>query len=265
MKLLAALYFGAVKENLPASFTLNEQESLVWQCHRRDHAMDFLKAVPISGLNQTVAPRQFQSILKYWLAIPFFEEDSRCSMCNRPMDIYADHAVHCASEVGSKFRHDMVRDALLDICYRSGVVARKEVSLGFLSNSDKELKPADIMVHNWEDDKDVCFDVTGISPFTTSRTRNTPPGQAIIAAVSRKRTKYLHKCMTLGYGFQALAFSTMGELGDDLVLFLKRLSNCLVSHDVNHKIGNSLFHRLGIIIQKGVGAQLVARLPSIDL
>lgn len=75
--------------------------------------------------------------------------------------------------------------------------------------------------------------------------------------------KYLDKCTTHGHGFQVLAFTTLGELSEHTILFLKRLRNCLIRYDANHKIGNSLFHRLGIVIQKGVGAQLVARLPTI--
>lgn len=102
----------------------------------------------------------------------------------------------------------------------------------------------------------------GVSPFTTARTRNFTPGHAINAVVSRKCNKYLDTCAVMGYGFKSLDFSTLEELGEDLVFLLKRLRNCLVSNDANFKFGNSLFHRLGIIIQKGVDAQIVARLPT---
>lgn len=235
MKSLAMLYFSAVKENIPLCFNLSDRETHIWQCNRREHAMDFLKAVPISGLNQTVGPRQFRSILMYRLAIPFFEADSSCSVCGKPMDIYADHAVHCASEVGLKFRHDMARDGIIDIFHKAGMPSRKEVSLGLRSTDAKDLKPADIFIHNWEDGKDVCFDVTGVSPFTTASTRSFTPGHAINDVVSRKCHKYLDTCAALGYGFKALAFFTLGELGEDLVLLLRRLRNCLVNNDVNFK------------------------------
>ncbi|XP_026414846.1 uncharacterized protein LOC113310393 isoform X2 [Papaver somniferum] len=170
--------------------------------------------------------------------------------------------VHCAGEVGQKFRHYVVKDVLADMCYKAGVVARKEVSLGFSSNNVYSLRPADILFYNWEDGKDVCMDVTGVSPFTSARTRNFTPGHAISATVTRKRDKYLDTCTAQGYGFVVLAFSTLGELGSEMISFLQRLRNCLVSHDANHKIGDSLFFRLGVVIQKGIGAQLVARIPA---
>nr|GEV26440.1 hypothetical protein [Tanacetum cinerariifolium] len=45
-------------------------------------------------------------------------------------DIYGDHVVSCAGIVGIKYRHNVVRDTLVDICYRSGISAGKEVDIG---------------------------------------------------------------------------------------------------------------------------------------
>lgn len=153
MKNLEATYFDFVKETLPSCFVLNDRVSILWQHNREKHAMDFLKVIPIAGLNQVVISRQFSVVLQYRLGVPFFEAKSSCSIYAKHMDIYSDHAIHCASEVGPKFRHDMVRDVVADICYKAGVAARKEVSLGFLSNNENTLKPADVMVYNWEDCK----------------------------------------------------------------------------------------------------------------
>lgn len=116
MKSLAVLYFGVVKERIPTIYNLIEHDIILWKSNRFEHAIDFLKSIPISELNQAVGPRQFSSILKYRLGIPFFEDGSRCSSCNRDMNIYGDHAVHCAKDVGPKFRHDLVRHVLVDMC-----------------------------------------------------------------------------------------------------------------------------------------------------
>lgn len=137
--------------------------------------------------------------------------------------------------------------------------------MGFLYDNESVLKPADILVYNWEDGKDVCFDVTGASPFMSAKTRTFTLGHAISATFTRKCTKYLDKCVAHGYDFGVLAFSILGELGVDTIAFLKRLKNFFASYDANYKIGSSLFHRLGIVIQKGVGSQLVARLPATNV
>lgn len=140
MKSLAARYFAVIKKDFPINFSLSA----------RDHSgnviklitLDFLKAIPIQGLNQSIGPRQFRAVLIYRLGIPIFGPDSFCPFCKRDIDIYGDHAVHCASEIGGKYRHDMVCDTFADICYKSGVAARKEVHMGFLSDSVKALRPA---------------------------------------------------------------------------------------------------------------------------
>ncbi|GKD13832.1 hypothetical protein Tco_1198239, partial [Tanacetum coccineum] len=46
------------------------------------------------------------------------------------LHFYEDHAVSCAGIVGIKHRHNVVRDTLVDICYRSRISAGKEVDIG---------------------------------------------------------------------------------------------------------------------------------------
>lgn len=79
-----------------------------------------------------------------------------------------------------------MRDVILDICYRSTIAARKEVALGLLSDTKVALKPADILIHSWENGQDTCFDVTEVSPFSGGGTRSLMPGHAIAMEVPHK-------------------------------------------------------------------------------
>nr|GEW69927.1 anaphase-promoting complex subunit 2 isoform X1 [Tanacetum cinerariifolium] len=47
------------------------------------------------------------------------------------------HVVSCAGIIGIKHRHNVVRDTLVDICYRSGILAGKEVDIGLDGGRDK--------------------------------------------------------------------------------------------------------------------------------
>ncbi|GKC66473.1 hypothetical protein Tco_1099071, partial [Tanacetum coccineum] len=50
------------------------------------------------------------------LTVPMFSEGSLFPSCNaHQMDQWGDHAVHCSSEVGVKFRRNLVCDILVDI------------------------------------------------------------------------------------------------------------------------------------------------------
>lgn len=94
--------------------------------------------------------------------------------------------------------------------------------------------------------------VTVVSPFTGEGVSVFIPGKAISNVVSRKRTKYLDKCVSHRYDLGVLAFSTLAELGEDTLCFSKRLKNCLVNNDASLGLGNFIYHRWGVAIKKGV-------------
>nr|GFC88862.1 putative phospholipid/glycerol acyltransferase [Tanacetum cinerariifolium] len=76
-------------------------------------------------------------------SIPLFSVSKPCSACSMVFagDIYGYHAVSCAGILGIKHHHNVVRDTLVDICYRSGISAGKKVDIGFDRGRDKPLHP----------------------------------------------------------------------------------------------------------------------------
>ncbi|GKA75156.1 hypothetical protein Tco_0781534 [Tanacetum coccineum] len=74
----------------------------LWKSQMEDHTSVWLRAVRISGLGQTM------------------------NACFRVFagDIYGDHVVSYTGIIGIKHRHNVMRDTLVDICYRSGFQLR---------------------------------------------------------------------------------------------------------------------------------------------
>ncbi|GJR96990.1 putative reverse transcriptase domain-containing protein [Tanacetum coccineum] len=181
----------------------------LWKSQMEDHTSDWLRTVPIFGLGQTM------------------------NACSRVFarDIYGDHAVSCAGIIGIKHRHNIVRDTLIDICYRSGILAGKEVGIG--SSNLRQ---------------------TGMADFV--------PGRVVIEAAQRKRGKYMDKCAAIGYGFLPFSFSSLGELEADAVILMKQIRKFSVTQDTRVRVAVHIFNRIGFSIAKGVGAQIVSRLPS---
>ncbi|GJZ07343.1 hypothetical protein Tco_0541136, partial [Tanacetum coccineum] len=163
----------------------------------------FHVVVPISGLGQTMNGRTYRCVLCYRLGVPLFSILKPCSACSRVFarDIYEYHVVSCAGIVGIKDRHNIVRDTLIDICFRSQISAGKEVDIKLSDGHDKPLHPADILLYSWDGGLDVCVDLTGSSPLTQTRMANFVPSHAKIDATKRKRVKYEAKCANIGYGF----------------------------------------------------------------
>nr|GFA15365.1 hypothetical protein [Tanacetum cinerariifolium] len=62
-------------------------------------------------------------------------------------DIYRDHAVSCAGITGIKHRHNVMRDSLVDIYYRLGILAGKKIDIGLERGCDKPLRLADMLFY----------------------------------------------------------------------------------------------------------------------
>ncbi|GKC89261.1 hypothetical protein Tco_1149910, partial [Tanacetum coccineum] len=109
-----------------------------------DHTSDWLRVVPISGIEQTMNGKTYRCVLCYPLGVLLFSISKPCSACSKVStgDIYRDHAVSCAGIIGIKHRYNVVRDTLVDICFQSGISAGKEVDIGLGGGCDKSLRPA---------------------------------------------------------------------------------------------------------------------------
>nr|GEW92298.1 hypothetical protein [Tanacetum cinerariifolium] len=96
-------------------------------------------------------------------------------------DTYGDHVVSCADIIGIKHMNNVVRDTLVDICFRSGISAGIEVDVGFGGGCDKALRPADILLYSWDRGLDVYVDLTGSSPLTRTGMADFVSGRAILS------------------------------------------------------------------------------------
>ena len=178
------------------------------------------------------------------------------------MDKWGDHAVHCSCEIDVKFRHNLVRHMLVDICCKAGILVRKEAPVGFSLETGKDLRPTDLLLFNWLHGKDACVDVTGGSPFAGTRVPSWVPGASLANAAERKRKKSSAKCEENDYKFIPFAFSTFGELGENALVMLSRIAYFSSSNSSITKSKTYIYHRIAFCIQKGVGAQFAARLST---
>ncbi|GKB04677.1 putative reverse transcriptase domain-containing protein [Tanacetum coccineum] len=219
-------------------FLSNSREMALWKSQREEHTSERLRVVPISRLGQTMNGKTYRCVLCYRLGVPLFLVSKSCSACSKVFtgDVYGDHDVSCAGFIGIKHQHNAVRDTLVGICFRSGISAGKEVEIGLGGGRDKGLRP------------------TGMADFV--------PGRAVIDAAQRKRVKYMTKCADIRYGFLPFSFSSFGELEKDVVTLLKRVRKFSMAKDIGARAAVHIFNKIGFSIAKGVGAQIVPRLPS---
>ncbi|MFS7921629.1 hypothetical protein Hanom_Chr03g00239241 [Helianthus anomalus] len=77
--------------------------------------------------------------------------------------------------------------------------------------------------------------------------------------------KHAKACEDNQHSFIPFAFDTFGSLAPEAIRFLERVQRVVHSNISSPRDRGFVFTRLGFAIQKGVAAQLVARLPAILL
>ncbi|XP_074288414.1 uncharacterized protein LOC141613573 [Silene latifolia] len=161
-----------------------------------------------------------------------------CPACSRVFadDIFGDHAVSCTRTIGVKHHHNLVRDTLSDICYRSGILVGKEVDIRLIDGHGGPLRLADLLLYSWDRGRDVCVDLTGSSPLTQTGLADFVPGQVVADVAQRKCAKYRDFYTAAGYGFLPFSFSSLGELDSDAIALLKRIQKFSVSQDAGARI-----------------------------
>ncbi|GKC72075.1 ankyrin repeat-containing protein ITN1-like protein, partial [Tanacetum coccineum] len=60
MKKMADIYFTRVTKDAVSTFSLSSRQMALWQSQREDHTSNWLRAVPISGLGQTMNGRTYR-------------------------------------------------------------------------------------------------------------------------------------------------------------------------------------------------------------
>ncbi|GKA33660.1 hypothetical protein Tco_0720089 [Tanacetum coccineum] len=224
MKKLVDIYFIRVTQTTESTFSLSTRQMALWKSQMEDHRSDCLKVVPNSG---------------------------RAQLARFATNIYGDHVVSCAGIF-------IVRDTLVNICFRSGISAGKEVDIGLGGGREKPLHPAHMLLYSWDLGLDVCVDLTSSSPLTQTRMLDFAPGRAVTEAAQRKRVKYEAKCTNIRYGFLLFSFSSFGELENDAVTLLKRIRRFPVTQDIGARAAIYIFNRIGFAIARGVWAQIVS-------
>ncbi|GKA54963.1 putative reverse transcriptase domain-containing protein, partial [Tanacetum coccineum] len=142
------------------------------------------------------------------------------------LDSFGEHAVHCKELPRFKYRHDMVRGVLFDICRRVGISAKKEALVNFLTDpldGRSTLRPADVLVFGWVGGKHACVDLTGGFPLVGLSSRGFTAGQAALKAASGTVTKHKKACIENQHVFILFAFDTFGFLAPEAVELLSRV------------------------------------------
>jgi hypothetical protein len=242
----------------------SDRDRAVLQSLTQPGASDWLLALPVPHLQQTMPPESFRCRLQYQLLIPIFQPGSQCPCCLRELDVWGDHAVHCTSggDVAIVGRHYSVRNGLDAVLTSARQRVTREPAFP-TPVPGQERRRADLRLHAWEEGRDLYIDIVGSSPLTVANLLHFVPGGAAARAAQDKQTRYavLLSRQQPPVAFQAFAFETFGGLHADALALLQRLQGLLnqaliAQEDVE---GYFVIRRVSFIIAAAVGRQLAAR------
>jgi hypothetical protein len=109
------------------------------------------------------------------------------------------------------------------------------------------------------------MDLTGVSPLVGLTTGDFTVGHAALEAASSKVVKHERVCSENQHVFIRFAFDTFGFLAPEPVDILKRVQRVIHSNVVSPRSQDVVFKRIEFVIQKGLAAQFVTRLPFIKV
>jgi hypothetical protein len=242
----------------------SDRDRAVLQSLTQPGASDWLLALPVPHLQQTMPPESFRCRLQYQLLIPIFQPGSQCPCCLRELNVWGDHAVHCTSggDVAIVGRHYSVRNGLDAVLTSARQRVTREPAFP-TPVPGQERRRADLRLHAWEEGRDLYIDIVGSSPLTVANLLHFVPGGAAARAAQDKQTRYavLLSRQQPPVAIQAFAFETFGGLHADALALLQRLQGLLnqaiiAQEDVE---GYFVIRRVSFIIAAAVGRQLAAR------
>jgi len=197
-------------------------------------------AVPSKALNSTFDPREFTTLLRFWLGMPVYEQECACPWCGACQDPHGYHALVCKKTGLKVKRHNGLREVFLEYCKMGQVDAERETA-GLLPDSSE--RPADILLRgcdssrlkipNFSGNSPVCLDfaVTHTQQIKYIERAGVESGVAAQDYESKvKRSKYEVACREQGLHFVPMVVEVFGTWGKEATPVMDFISKAVAHH-----------------------------------
>ena len=227
------------------------------------YAGAWLNSVPLPALGLHLRSSEFITATKFRLGLQVYDYTGTCPACGRQSDVLGDHGMVCGTGGERIARHNALRDALHDTAAAAGLAPTKE-GRALLPGNDR--RPADVFIPGWAGGRAAALDVTVVHPLqdATRARAAVEPGYALSYAYTNKMRGTADLCDQQGIAFIPIVAESMGGLHNIAIQQLRKLGSALARHtgtDESESI-NHLMTRTSILLQKGLSALLLNRIPN---
>ena len=229
------------------------------------HAGDWLDAIPSRALGLHFLDREFRVCLQYWLGLPIYSGNSKCSICHVAADPFGDHHVGCGGNGDRIFRHDSIRDATFSAAQSAALAPRKEFPSLIPGCHNR---PADVFLPHWDMGLPTALDVSVISTLQQRTVRGAAENQGMpcLSVRSGRWLLMLPLAERWGSPSSPLLWNHL-EVG---VIWLPRPSAVLVASWARDLASppsitsRQLFQRCSVSLWRGNAALWLHRFPPIS-
>ena len=225
------------------------------------HSGDWLRVVPIRDLRLEMPSNAYQRCLQYRLGIPLYPTEVTCGHCGAISDCSGDHDSWCRGSLQRvSVRHNAVRDLLFLKAAEAQLGPQKEPQN--LIAQHGELRPADVFIPNFRYGRDMCIDVSIVSPFLHIEQASATPGFNANFKASQKISKYQKICQENGLDFVPFVMESIGGFHPDSIQVINRLARKIYSKNPLVSISENSFRirsSLQFAAQKAMGLGFLSR------
>ncbi|CAH2232343.1 jg26186, partial [Pararge aegeria aegeria] len=216
----------------------------------------WLHAVPSKNLGTLLDNECFRVSIGLRLGTQLCIEH-RCP-CGKEVDSFGLHGLSCPKSSGRLFRHGSLNDIIKRALATIDVPALIEPH--GISRDDGK-RPDGLTLVPWERGRALVWDATCVDTLAPSHIRETmlKAGAAAEKAETNKRNKY--SSLIPNYIFVPFAVETLGPWSNSAKKFIQNITPRLIASTGDRRAGSFFAQRIGIAIQRGNAASILATIP----
>jgi hypothetical protein len=225
------------------------------------HATDWLVAIPSFDLNQAFTPREFVTLVRWWLGQSIYDAETPCPACARPSDRDGYHALTCQCWGGRIHRHHALANECAKMLSKAHHNPSREKSL------DGSTRPCDVFVPHWSAGMPLALDFAvshPLQPAAFSNAVERTPGSWAATYADQHKAKFEAPCAAKGVQFQAMVVDTFGAWDPAALKVLNAIADQYAIHQSVSPsyAANILFQRLSVTLMRMNSRMMLVRKPT---
>ena len=228
-----------------------------------EHASRWLNVIPDPALHHDFTPREYTTLLRWWLGLDVYECAGPCPACGLPMDTKGYHALCCKKLGGKVYRHHTLCNVYATFAKGAFLAPQREVSV-----YGGGARPADVYLPIWVD-RPLALDFAVPHPLQPKYSKLADcaqPGSVAAAYAANHKRAPISPCRRAGVSFRAMVVETFGSWDPSALPILAETATLYALHQgVTPSLAlKYLSTRLSVTLMRQNVRILLARAPTPD-